>query len=354
MARHTAPACPPLLIRADATTGMGTGHLMRCLALAAAWREQGGAVRLLTHCEPDGLAARAAGMGIDVQRLSGHHPHPADLPATLAALDAMPGCAAALDGYHFDAAYQRTVRAHAAASLVVDDAGGRDGYEADLLLNQNLGAEALAYRLPAHCAPLLGPRYALLRPEFLAPGLRRERQPERVARVVVTMGGADPSNHTGAALGALAAAHRAHPGFAVTAIVGAANPNLPALRAQVASLPMPVTLEVAPEGMPGLLAAADLAVSAAGSTVWELAHLGVPTVAVVIADNQARIAAALDAAGAAVSMGEAPDALVLTSVITRLLDVQTQRESLAAAARALVDGKGASRVAGALMSEALE
>jgi UDP-2,4-diacetamido-2,4,6-trideoxy-beta-L-altropyranose hydrolase len=352
--RPTAQACPPLLVRADATTAMGTGHLMRSLALAAAWRGQGGQVRLLTHCEAEGLTARAAGMGIDVQHLPGHHPNPADLPATLAALDARPGCAVVLDGYHFDLAYQRSVRRHAAATLVVDDAGGRDGYDADLLLNQNLGAEAIPYELPARCIPLLGPRYALLRPEFLVPGLRRERQPERVARVVVTMGGADPSNHTGVALEALAAAHGAHPGFAVTAVVGAANPNLAALRAQVAALPLPVDLAAAPEDMPGLLAAADLAVSAAGSTVWELAYLGVPTVAVVIADNQARIAAALDAAGAAVSAGEAPDALALTGVITRLLEGREQRAALAEAARGLVDGRGAARVAEALAGEALE
>lgn len=346
MPRPTPQAHPPLLLRADATSAIGTGHLMRCLALAAAWQARGGAVRLLTHCEAEGLTARAVGMGIDVQRLPGHHPHPADLPATLAALDALPGCAVVLDGYHFDLAYQRSARARAAASLVVDDAGGRDGYEADLLLNQNLGAEAIPYELPARCTSLLGPRYALLRPEFLVPGLRRERQPERVARVVVTMGGADPSNHTGAALEALAAAHAAQPGFTVTAVVGAANPNLATLRAQVAALPLPVELAVAPEDMPGLLAGADLAISAAGSTLWELAYLGVPTVAVVIADNQRAAASALAARGA-VALAEEER---LEVPMKRLLAEHRERDSVAATGRMLVDGQGAARVVAALVN----
>jgi UDP-2,4-diacetamido-2,4,6-trideoxy-beta-L-altropyranose hydrolase len=345
-----------LVIRADAGLRIGSGHVMRCLALAQAWQSNGGKVLLLGACDSDPLRERMCAAGIQFLRLPSVHPAPGDLEATLRTLDLVaeeegtPGGRLVLDGYHFGPDYQRAVRAAGHRLLVVDDNAHQPFYDADLVLNQNLHAGTLHYACPEGTELLLGTRYALLRPEFHACRDARRRHPDRARRLLVTLGGGDPGNATLTVLRALALAPI--DGLEARIVVGSQNPHGSLLREEAKRLGLgdSVRLLAHPAEMPELMAWADLAVSAAGTTCWELAFLGVPAALGIVADNQEAIAAALEGAGAAVSLGwfRALSAGDLAVRLGALAEDAAARSRLGRLAQRLVDGGGAARVVAAL------
>ncbi|MCB9727163.1 MAG: hypothetical protein H6746_01635 [Deltaproteobacteria bacterium] len=168
-----------LLIRADAGPAIGAGHVMRCLALAEAWqRAQAGPVTLAAVDLPPALGQRLREAGWSWRRCLGPAGGAADLRAT-SELACSSADACVIDGYVFDRGFQHALR-QLATTLVVDDGHRVDGFDCDLLLDQNLGASEAWYApLAPDAERLLGTRYALLRHEFLdaAPPCRADRLP---------------------------------------------------------------------------------------------------------------------------------------------------------------------------------
>lgn len=335
------------IFRADATTRMGTGHIMRCVALAQAWRDNGGEVTFLSRCENHALCQRIYKEGFGFVFVERPHPDPDDLQQALGLLRDNHGqgdtpCFV-LDGYHFDPDYQKSIRSAGGKSLVIDDCHHLSHYHADILLNQNTYAPEIKYQTGPDTVLLLGTRYVLLRSEFSAYQDFERRIPERASRVLVTLGGADPDNATLTVLRGLA--HADVPGLEARIVIGPANPHASILEDETAGLGFPAELLSSVEDMPGLMAWADIAVSAAGSTSWELCFMGVPFLAVVLADNQEGIAQGLDKRGAAVNLGRA-DSLgardVARAVKGLCLDF-VRRGEMSRNGRALVDGCGAER-----------
>ena len=186
----------PLLIRADANARMGTGHLMRCLALAQCWKSQGGQVTFITACESDGLWRRLSEEEYQVITLERPYPDSAHREVISRVLEAHPSAWVVLDGYHFDLDCQRQIKQAGRRLLVIDDTAHLGHYYADVVLNQNINAEQLDYSCEPYTRLLLGTRYVLLRSEFLA-WLGWQREIPKVARkVLVTLGGSDPDNQT--------------------------------------------------------------------------------------------------------------------------------------------------------------
>ena len=253
-----------LLIRADADTRMGTGHVMRCLALAQAWQDAGGQVTFLSAALPPGLESRLNAEGMTLVTLD------ADAAQTALVAQELGADWVVLDGYHFDAGSQRALKDAGARLLVLDDNGDSDAYSADLVLNQNVHARAEWY---ASRAPdtrlLLGTRYALLRREFRVRHDRPRGTPKVARKVLVTLGGSDPDNVTLKVLDALALIRAES--LDVTVVVGGGSPHRASLEDAAARMPFPVRVVVNAANMPELMAWADVAISAAGSTVWELA-----------------------------------------------------------------------------------
>lgn len=349
----------PLLIRADASTAIGTGHVMRCLALTHAWkRVVGGPVTFFTSCDSDVLVARIIASGCDVQRVERPYPEPGDRDrledAARSAKDS--GARVVVDGYHFDAGFSSVLRPYARV-LVLDDVAHQPHYDADLLLNQNVAAHRGMYEGRTGAQLLLGPRYALLRPEFArmrssgsAEVSPRSGMPS--VRVLVTLGGSDPDDITNRVLDALDLVRDVT--LTVRVIVGPSNPHGDALRARAAQRTLGVELVVAPDDMAAHMAWADVAVSSAGSTIWELFHLGVASALVTVADNQGENARAADAAGAAIDLGAAAGSDLearIEKAVSILAGDQETRARISAKARQLVDGRGAERVATALSEE---
>ena len=340
---------PPLLIRADASVQTGAGHVMRCLALAQAWHEHGGAATFLSCCPNETLRQRIVSAGLSCLALEKPHPDRLDLDTTLAALAQLSTPTAShgtpwlvLDGYHFDTAYQQAIRAAGYRLLVIDDMAHLPQYAADVLLNQNLHATALRYHCNAEATLLLGPRYALLRPEFLAWRGWQRRIPDVARRVLVTMGGSDPDNATLQVVQALQQVGRAD--LEVTVVLGAGYPH--ALPTWTETCGGTCTVVRSVHDMPALMAWADVAVSASGSTCWELAFMGLPAALVVLAENQQPVAHALQAAGIALHLGRshALSPAAMARLLQPFLLAVEQRTTMARCGQQLIDGQGVRRV----------
>ncbi len=336
-------------IRADASIAIGSGHVMRCLALADTLRRRGAETRFLCRRQPGHLGDLIAARGHALSWL----------PADIGAGEDARLCRTALaegadwlvaDHYGLDAEWETTLATVARSLLVIDDLADRP-HACDLLLDQNLFADPAgryARLLLPHCRTLLGPVHALLRPEFRQLAKLQPDRARGVGRVLVFLGGSDADNCTGRVLTML----DGHPGLAVDVVAGAVHPAAAAL-ARWCYARAGARLIPAGGNFPALLAAADLAIGAGGTTTWERCCLGLPSLVLGVADNQHTVAAAVAGFGAHLYLG--PAAAVtdrrLQASLDVLLDSPELRRHMAAQGRALVDGIGAERVADAMLPE---
>ena len=334
----------PLIIRVDASTQIGTGHLMRCLSLAQAWKDASGRVVFITACHNEGLLQRLQEEEFDIHELADSFPDTDDWDYTRDILAAHPDAWVVLDGYHFDEVYQQRVKEAGHPLLVIDDMAHLNHYYADIVLNQNLHAGQSQYSCEPYTHLLLGTRYVLLRREFLAWRSWQRQIPEAARRVLVTLGGGDPENHTLKIIQALQRANT--PGLEAIAVVGASNPHVEALEAAIRQGAIPIRLIRDTKNMAELMAWADMAVSSAGTTTWELLFLGMPTLFVISADNQCYIAEQIESRKVGIALGWAKNISVelLAKAVGSLIGDMKLRAEMSKYARQIVDGQGAQRV----------
>ena len=318
-----------LLVRADGGGPMGAGHVMRQLALAQAWARPGARVVLATAHLADEPAARWRGEGFEVRQLPGRPDR--DAAVLLEVASEVEPAWVSFDGYHLTPSLQEAVVGSGRRLLVVDDHGAQGRYLADVIVDQNLGATAADYGdRRSGSVVLLGPGYALLRREFGREVPARTFASRGPLRVLLTLGG------------------------------GPDRTLLDVIRAGVHDAPCATEVVEVGAGMPvvdmaALMASCDLAVSAAGSTCWELCATGLPAALVVTAPNQAPLAARLADHGAAVHLGPSAEVTSerVTAYVKGLARDPGQRAVMAAAGRALVDGRGADRVVAVMRSREL-
>jgi UDP-2,4-diacetamido-2,4,6-trideoxy-beta-L-altropyranose hydrolase len=348
IALNTPSANPgTLLIRADANSAIGTGHVMRCLALAQAWQDAGGQVTFACTELPPFLSQRLETEGCIVSTIDAAPGTDRDLAETRLLAESIAPKWLVLDGYAFGPDYQLTLRDVKWRLLFIDDDGRHENYHADAILNQNAGAAAVLYGKRTHNSRLLlGCEYAMLRREFLRTP-RRLATSETVSRILLTLGGADSQNLTSQFLTVLWPCIPAD--CEIYVLIGPANPHVAAMQ-ELASTMNRMVLHVAPDNVPQIMADCDLAITAAGSSVYELGYLGVPMLLVVAAENQRPIATALDHLGAAVRIDEFPSSRTadLPSAFERMVSDAALRAQCATKCRQLVDGQGAARVVAAL------
>jgi UDP-2,4-diacetamido-2,4,6-trideoxy-beta-L-altropyranose hydrolase len=338
-----------LVIRADASVEMGTGHVMRCLALAQAWQESGGKVLFATAELTPAVARRLHNEGLEIVKLESASASPNDAHELADLAHQEHATWIVVDGYQFNSAYHRNIKASGFRLLLVDDNGHSAPYCADIILNQNAYAREDIYFL---CDPaaklLLGPDYALLRKEFNSRRGWSRSIPSIVRHLLISMGGSDPQNFTARVLDALDL-----DGLEITVVIGGANRYMDPLRQLESRHGRKIRFQVEVENMAEVMAEADLAISAAGSTCYELALLQVPMILFALADNQRPTARALANSGAAIDAGWFAefDGQRFADLLRRLVQNYELRCSLAGNACQLVDGLGARRVCEALLSE---
>ncbi|HEY6895650.1 MAG TPA: UDP-2,4-diacetamido-2,4,6-trideoxy-beta-L-altropyranose hydrolase [Rhodocyclaceae bacterium] len=331
--------------RADASRTLGHGHVMRCLALADVLRDRGRRCLFIAAADGTALHGEAAARGHLTATLPTLVDEVADGAASAAlARDAGSLQAMVMDHYGLGPAWQASARLGGGPLLVIDDAPRR--HDCDGLLDQNVVDPGNPYagHVPAACQCFLGPRYALLRPEF---SRLREACPVRreLRRILIFFGGSDPTDETGKALAGVC---RAGGDWQVDVVVGSSYPHREALASQVAETPERLHLHVQTPHMAELMAAADLAIGAGGSASWERCCLRLPAIVSVLADNQAPIAERLQRLDAAVNLGTAValGANDYAAAINALTPAKLARLSENSAL--LADGLGAPRLADAL------
>jgi len=339
-----------LIIRVDATSEIGTGHVMRCLALAQVWQDKGGKVVFISHCESEALRKRIIAEGIDLISVDKSHPDPFDIDFTISTLNKRKANNSTLktwlvvDGYHFDADYQRSIKAADYKLLWIDDCGHSDHYYADLVLNQNIYAEPRYYiNRESYTQLLLGTRYALLRREFNRwQGWQREIAPLG-KKILVTLGGVDPDNVTVKVVQALKQVDV--PGMEARIVIGPANPHLELSKKGIRDDSRLHLLSNVAD-MPELMAWADVSITAGGTTCWELAFMGLPGLMIILADNQRPVGQWLDRSGIGVNLGWhaglSPHQIYQAAL--DLLGAPETRKAMALKGQALIDGEGADRI----------
>lgn len=299
-----------IAFRADASVVIGSGHVMRCLTLAGALRAQEADCRFITRDLPGNLISRIEAEGYRVTPLPatapGTAPEPAPPPfahwaGVPHAQDAAETFAALADGadwlvvdhYALDARWERAACPPGTKLMVLDDLADRP-HDCDLLLDQTLGRDNTEYSaLLSPCTRrLIGPEYALLRPDFAArrPASLKRRADGQMQRLLVLMGGMDAENTVSDILEGLAAG-ALPPGTQVTVVLGSSAPHLAQVRTRAATMPFPVDIRVDITDMPALMEATDFAISASGLISYELICMGVPALLVPVSDIQEKVAA---------------------------------------------------------------
>lgn len=334
-----------LLIRADASTRIGTGHVMRCLALAQAWEDSGRRAAFAMGMDAPALEDRLRSDGMEVVHLSAEPGSLEDAEMTADIAQKMGAGWAVVDGYHFGSDYQRIIKESGLRLLFIDDNGHADHYYADIVLNQNLHANEELYRKrEPYTKLLLGTKYVLLRREFWPwRGWKREI-PEVARKVLVTLGGSDPDNVTLKVIQALQQVEV--DGLEALVVIGAANPNRQELDKVLESSKHYIRLESNARNMPSLMAWADISISAGGSTSWELAFMRLPSLVIALAENQIRIAEMLNISKIAIPLGWHED-LSITEIAESVIKLMTNKNSRTETFMKcldLVDGKGNDRI----------
>ncbi|MFI5281186.1 MAG: UDP-2,4-diacetamido-2,4,6-trideoxy-beta-L-altropyranose hydrolase [Gemmatimonadales bacterium] len=320
---------------------IGLGHVKRCLALAQALASEGADIAFVLSPDPD-VARIVERSGFPViQRAWESGPS-----AACAVVSELGADVVIVDAYVARTEHFQALR-HLAAQLVAIDDTAERRLPVDVVVNVGAGTEAVPYRVPAGTTLLLGSRYALVDPAYAKPPARIYGT--RVERVLVTLGG---SVHPEALRAVVAAVDAVFEGACLHVVVGPFG-NAAAIDGAARPGRNRVTTHGHVPGLGPLMLDADLAVTGAGVTLYELAATATPAVMVMTEPNQARNVAAFESAGAALFAGpaSAPDlGARLRTAVTRLAGDRSVRAALGAAGRLLVDGQGAIRVARELAS----
>lgn len=339
-----------IAIRADGSPFIGMGHVMRCLSLAAALRQSGHNVEFFSRFEP-GLS-RIREQGFAVRQVEGGLPDGAEKeyePAqdTEIVCQLLAGSnyeGLITDSYRLDADYFRQVRRLVKASFYIDDLN-RFPVAIDAVINGNINAEELGYDAwPSAIQRWLGCRYNLLRPEFAA--LTQRETPRAVDNILIVLGGGDAGELLVFLAESLLKSAQARQ-FKLQLVAPAKSLADDRLTKLAQHYPAQVQIQREVTAMAQLMQRCDMAISAGGSTLYELCAAGVPRLAVVLASNQQRIVETMVRQGVTWSLGAAAElnAGKIAAAVDSLVQDWPERNRLAQQGRQLVDGQGALRIA---------
>jgi len=339
---------------------------MRCLSLADELRERGAEVVFVCHEFDGNLCGYIEEKGYVVHRLpvSNEQEHNiegslkhvawlgADWQTDAGQVEEIikgfenPPDWLVVDHYALNGRWKRYLRPYVKKIMVIDDLADRS-HDCDLLLDQNF-YEDIESRydglVPSGCKKLLGPKYALLRPEFREAQKNLRKRDGHVRRIMIFFGGSDPTNETAKALEAIRMLNR--PDIAVDVVLGALNPHRKVIE-QMASDLSDCTCHFNVKDMAAFMAGADLAVGAGGITVWERCALAVPSMVITVAENQERTVSDMAESGCLLFLGRSESVSVgsLYHVLKTALQSPWFLTSFARKTQSLVDCKGAKRIA---------
>jgi len=341
-----------IVFRTDASINIGTGHVMRCLTLADELRQKGTDINFICREEPGNLISYVGNRGYKIHQLPGEIDIETDRRLTnqiLSKYETKPD-GLIIDHYDIDISYESSLRDRVKKIMVIDDLADRE-HDCDLLLDQNYSKNEDRYNglVPGNCIQLLGPEYAILRPQFQKTRGNLRKRDGGVNRILLFMGGADSKNITSKALRAIQMLDRSD--IVIDVVIGNLNPYHDEIKILTSKIPN-TSCHHNVENMAELMASADLCIGAGGTTTWERCCLGLPSIVLVLAENQKNISENLDKGGAIINLGWYYNVTEknIKEVVEGLIDNPQTMISMSDKSRRLVDGKGVNRVCDAMVS----
>jgi len=340
------------IFRTNASINIGTGHVMRCLTLADELRQKCTDISFICREEPGNLISYIENRGYKVHRLPGEIDIEMDRRLTkefLSKYETKPDWLI-MDHYDIDISWEYPVRKYAKKFMVIDDLANRE-HDCDLLLDQNYSRNKNRYNrlVPENCIQLLGPKYAILHPQFQKANENLRKRDGGVNRILVFMGGADSKNTTSKTLRAIHMLGRSD--IAIDVVIGNLNPYHDEIKTQTSHMPN-TNCYLNVENMAEMMAAADLCIGGCGTATWERCYLRLPSIVLVLAENQREIAENLDDEGAIINLGWCQNIKEssITECISELINNPGKIQSMTDKSRNLVDGEGVNRVCDTMIS----
>lgn len=350
-----------LCIRADATSQIGSGHVMRALAIAQQWLATGRKVIFIGKIESPDLRSFLEEQGFNIEAQHGFHQ--GSLNDTANTLDACNRHRAdwlLVDGYSFNPSYISTLKSAKTRTRIIqiDDSGLFPIYEADIIINPTAQATPALYeeKLGASSLILAGAQYTLLRSQVTRTARRSDnRSHPNELSIITFFGAAASSNITNLVLNALAESPLTER-LSVLAVAGTMNPRVSEIESFSSSLSMRVKVIRDCPQFHEAAVKADLAIIAGGNTLQELAFLGVPTVLIAVADNQIHGCQYAHEHQYGIYAGTSdsiePDRLACT--LTSILEDVELRNKMSNNGKRQIDGKGAERIVNAMLRVSLK
>lgn len=356
-----------ITFRSDSSIEIGVGHIMRCLTLADTFRDQGKKCQFICREHEGNIISHIEQQGFVVHRLPSYLEslvtysslvHAAWLGSTqeqdaaecIHVLKSHKTDWLIVDHYALDKSWESHLRPYTQKIMVIDDLADRM-HDCDILLDQNLGHSEGDYlsTTSEHCLLLIGPEYALLRSEFVKwrgySLIRREAG--EIKNLLISLGGVDKDNYTSQVLHELRQAGLPTD-IELTVVLGVSNPHINHVKQLAEYMPNPIQVLVGVHNMAEIMAGCDLAIGAAGATSWERCCLGLPSIILVLSDNQRSGAKALAQGNCAVVIERIEQ---LAPELIKLLSDKFSVNSLSQKSAELVDGLGKDKVMFRLMGE---
>ena len=359
-----------IVIRTDASIRIATGHVMRCLTLARVFRQRGHQVRFICRNLAGNRIEMIQSEGFEVSVLPKPLIEDSDLSCrhsdwlettqmndAMQTIQVLPDAVDYLvvDHYAIDAAWERKLKPYTQRMIVLDDLADRQ-HECDVLLDQHRLDETQAYvgRVPEGCQMLLGPKFALLRDEFVT-AYESLKSKEllltvgAVQRILLFMtGGADLNHDTRWALKALES--EVFHDLEVNVVIGSTHHDLMGIQQHVTAFPhMHLYIDVS--NMADLMAASDLAIGAGGGALWERGALGLPSIVCAISDNQKHGVSACAKAGMIYSVSRDMTSMQLVEVLQHIIQSSERRRQLALCSTSICSVFGAAKAAEMILSD---
>ncbi len=330
-------------IRVDGSVEIGTGHVIRCLALADELSHRGFKAIFCTRDYDSGLIEKIKSRGFEFSVITATLSMEEDMKYFTTLSNKHDADVVITDNYHFTDDYLKYLRQNLRVLVSIDDIA--DTYFcSDVLINQNIYATKEIYhgKVLNGTKLLLGPRYAILGSEFCNYHAL-EREFGVVKNILVTLGGVDLKNQTLKALNAL---DKIEEDFSITAVIGVSNSHIEELISFTKSSQRIIKILRNVSNMAELMHNADIAISSSGTTSWELCCTGLPNIMIALADNQLNVGKSLAEVGISINLGWFEDVseTVIQKAAQKLIYDKDLRENMGKHGKTLVDGNGAKRI----------
>jgi len=326
-----------LLIRVDADAKIGYGHFMRSLALAQAWKKQGGEVFFLAEEMPDELRAILKIERMALYNSTGESGSQLDAELTVDLAQKLKIDWVIADGYSFGGEYQKYCKNKNLNLLISDDYGHSDHYYADIVLNRGLHGRERMYRTrEPYTKLLLGHEFVSLRAEFMAwRDWQREISP-RGTNILVSLGGADNSRLLTKVVCAITELGETFK----TKIILAQASKLKEVKC------INIVYLINTKNMAALMGLADIGICGGGVTLAEMAFMGLPNISIKTAPNQYSVQKYASEYGATVFLGTAAEVTAdqIAMALRALSGDKLKRQEISKAGRNLIDGCGNGRI----------